>query len=77
MSKLLKKDRDTYNALASKMQEILTSEDVSHYKNLRSPLQYLKRVHIAKSLVLTFKHDPQEDTITFYELGHHDNIYKK
>ncbi len=42
LTKLFKKDKETYNALMNKMQEILTCEDANHYKNLRKPLQHVK-----------------------------------
>ena len=76
LGKLFKKDRETYKAVMSKIDEILKSEDVNHYKNLRSPLQHLKRVHIRSSFVLTFRYIEAEDKVVFYDFDHHDNIYK-
>lgn len=75
ISKLLKKDKDTYTALINKIEEILSCADVNHYKNLRAPLQHLKRVHIKGPFVLTFKYLPAEDKVVFYDFDHHDNIY--
>lgn len=75
INKLFQKDRATYEALMRKMQEILECIDVNHYKNLRKPLQYLKRVHIRGPFVLTFKYLESEDKIVFYHFDHHDNIY--
>ena len=77
LERLIKKDRETYNALMRKMQEILTSKDVNHYKNLRKPLQHLKRVHIRGPFVLTFKHIQSEDKIMFYDFNNHDKIYRR
>ncbi len=65
-----------YDAVINKVNEILTCQDVSHYKNLRKPLENYKRVHIKGSSVLLFKYIPSEDTILFYDLDHHDNIYR-
>ena len=45
LEKLFKKDTVTYYALMRKMDEILNSNEINHYKNLRRPLQHLKRVH--------------------------------
>lgn len=59
-----------------KINEIATCDDVNHYKNLRNPLQHLKRVHIMSSFVLTFRYIESEDKIIFYDFDHHDNIYK-
>ena len=75
IAKLHKKDKETYNALIKKIEEILNCNDVNHYKNLRNPLQHLKRVHIKGPFVLTFKYIPTEDKIIFYDLDHHDFIY--
>ena len=76
IKKSYKKDKVMYGALIGKMQEILTCEDVNHYKNLRRPLQHLKRVHIKGSFVLTFKFSESDDNVIFYDFDHHDYIYK-
>jgi mRNA-degrading endonuclease RelE of RelBE toxin-antitoxin system len=77
MTKLFRKDKATYEALTNKMNEILTCTDVNHYKNLRKPLQHLKRVHIRGPFVLTFKYFSPEDKVVFYDFDHHDHIYEK
>lgn len=77
LKKLSKKDKDVYNAIMNKVGEILVCEDVTHYKNLRKPLQHLKRVHIKGPFVLTFRYILSEDKVKFYDFDHHDNIYKK
>ncbi|MEK6892230.1 MAG: addiction module toxin RelE [Nanoarchaeota archaeon] len=74
--KLSSRDKETYNALMSKMDEVLTCDDVNHYKNLRKPLQHLKRVHVKGPFVLTFKYLESEDKVLFYDFDHHDNIYR-
>ncbi len=76
LEKLSKKEPSKYNAIMDKMQEILTCEDVNHYKNLRKPLQHLKRVHVDSSFVLTFRYIKSENKVVFYDFDHHDNIYK-
>ena len=72
-----KKDRKRYHIVLKKIQEILECDDVNHYKNLRSPLQHLKRVHVNTHFILVFHYDSDTDSIQFYDLDHHDNIYKK
>lgn len=76
MGKLSKKDPSMFNGLIEKIDEILKCENVNHYKNLRKPLQHLKRVHIKGSFVLTFKYLESEDKVVFYDFDHHDRIYK-
>lgn len=73
---LLKRDRKRYTILLKKMEEILTCDEVTHYKNLRTPLSHLKRVHIDSSFVLVFRYDESTDCVLFYDIDHHDNIYK-
>ncbi len=73
---LLKTDRRLYEALLSKIEEIVSSPDVGHYKNLKAPLQSFKRVHVMKSFVLIFSYDKTQDAIKFHKLGHHDKVYR-
>ena len=75
LKKLAKKDILTYDALMRKVEEILSCGDVNHYKNLRAPLQHLKRVHVRGPFVLTFRYVESEGKVIFYDLDHHDNIY--
>ena len=77
LRKLFKKDKALYEAIMKKFDEILTCDDVNHYKNLRKPLQHLKRVHIKGPFILTFKYIESEDKVIFYDFDHHDNIYSK
>ena len=77
IKKLFKKDKSTYIALMNKIDEVLTCEYINHYKNLRSPLQYLKRVHIKGPFILTFRYIEPEDKVIFYDFDHHDNTYSK
>lgn len=76
LRKLSKKDKNRYSSTIKKIKEIIACKDVNHYKNLRKPLQHLKRVHIDNSFVLTFKFLESEDLVKFIELEHHDKIYK-
>ncbi len=75
--KLLKKDKKRYEIIWKKINEVANCFDVEHYKNLRFPLQEFKRVHVDKSFVLIFKYNKIKDIIRFYDLDHHDKIYKK
>jgi YafQ family addiction module toxin component len=76
MKILFKKDKKRYSILLQKMGEILSCDDVDHYKNLRAPLQHLKRIHIDSHFVLVFRYDTKTDTVFFYDLDHHDRIYQ-
>ena len=73
LSKLSKKDKSQYEQILKKVDEVINSKEIDHYKNLRSPLQKYKRVHIGH-FVLLF--GIKGDIILFRYYDHHDNIYK-
>ncbi|MFH0861578.1 MAG: addiction module toxin RelE [Candidatus Altiarchaeota archaeon] len=75
--RLQKKDKRTYEAIMAKIDEILSCNDINHYKNLKKPLQHLKRVHVNGPFVLTFRYVVPEDKIIFYDFDHHDKIYRR
>lgn len=75
MNKLSKKDKNLYEQLLKKIEEIVNSYDVEHYKNLRYNLKDSKRVHMGH-FVLVFQYDKVNDEINFDDFDHHDNIYK-
>ena len=76
IKKLAKKDKSIHEQLLKKMNEIVNSIDVEHYKNLRYNMKDSKRVHIG-SFVLVFQYDKKNDMINFDDFDHHDYIYKK
>ncbi len=75
LRKLLRRDRVLYECVLGKMEEVLSSSDVGHYKNLRSPLQHLKRVHVG-CFVLVFEYVVADDLVVYVDFDHHDNIYR-
>ena len=74
LNKLSKKDKKLYEQTLNKIEEVINSEDVEHYKNLRHDLKDKKRVHIGH-FVLVFRFLKAENKIIFDDLDHHDNIY--
>jgi HrpA-like RNA helicase len=60
--------------IIKKIEEITTSKDVEHYKNLRKNMKESKRVHI-RPFVLIFSYDVTNDFISFEDFDHHDHIY--
>ena len=71
--KLAKKDPKQLEIIEKKINEIV--QDPSHYKNLRKPLQHLKRVRVGKSFVLVFSVDENKKLVIFEDYEHHDKIY--
>ena len=77
IKKLLKKDKGRAEIVYKNIKEIINNdtETIKRYKNLRYDLSDLKRVHIDKSFVLTFKVDIANNFILFWDFDHHDNVY--
>ena len=73
--KLAKKDKDLYNKVLKKIDEIINFEDINHYKNLRYNMKNSKRVQIGH-FVLIFQYKKEENLILFDDYDHHDNVYK-
>ena len=71
--KLAKKNKKQLEIISNKVTEIL--ENPHRYKNLRAPMNHLKRVHIDKHFVLVFSIDEESKTVTLEDYDHHDNIY--
>ena len=76
LNKLSKKDKSTYRQVLKKINEIINSPDVEHYKNLRYDLSDKKRVQIGH-FVLVFLFIKTDNKIKFLDFDHHDVIYKK
>ena len=73
--KLAKKNPKQLEIILNKIEEIRLAPN--HYKNLKRPLQHMKRVHIDRSFVLVFSVDEFKNTVIIEDYDHHDNIYKK
>ncbi len=76
LNKLSKKDKAIYEQILKKIDEVINSPDIEHYKNLKYNMKDKKRVHIG-SFVLVFKFLKGENKIIFLDYDHHNVIYKK
>lgn len=76
LNKLSKKNKTLYEQILKKIEEIINSENVEHYKNLKYDLKDFKGVH-AGHFVLVFKYDKKSGLISFEDFDHHDKIYLK
>ena len=74
--KLSKKDKSRYEAVMNKIDEVLSSGDIEHYKNLRYDIKDSKRVQIGH-FVLIFSYDKTKEFVSFEDYDHHDNIYER
>ena len=71
---LAKKNPERLKMSGKKIEEITMSEDTHRYKNLKRPLNYLKRVHIDASFVIVFS--VRDNHILIEAFDQHDKIYK-
>jgi YafQ family addiction module toxin component len=71
--KLAKKDRVQLEAINKKVKEIL--QNPLHYKPLRHDMKNIRRVHILKSFVLTYKIDEEKKKVKLLDYVHHDEAY--
>ena len=76
LNKLSKKNGELYKQTVNKIEEVINSENIEHYKNLMHDLKEFKRVHMGH-FVLIFRFDKNKNLISFEDFDHHDNIYKK
>ncbi len=76
IKKLYKKDKNLYKQVIKKIEEIVNSYDIKHYKNLRYNMKDSKRVHIGH-FVLVFSFDKKKDFVSFEYFDHHDKIYSR
>jgi len=74
LNKLSKKNKPLYEQVLIKINEIINTFNVEHYKNLKYIQKDEKRVHIGH-FVLTFTFIRAENKIKFLDFDHHDNIY--
>ncbi len=72
--KLAKKNPKQLEIINNKINEI--RENPQHYKNLKKPMQHLKRVHIDSNFVLLFSVDETSKTVIIEDYDHHDKIYR-
>ena len=75
LNKLSKKDKNLYEQVLKKIEEIINCFDIEHYKNLRYDMKESKRVHVGH-FVLVFQFIKPENKIKFLDFDHHDKIYK-
>lgn len=71
--RLSKKNPKQLGIITKKLKQVL--QNPYRYKNLKAPLQHLRRVH-SGPFVLTFSIDEKRKTVILEDYRHHDEIYK-
>ena len=77
MSKLAKKDKVLALIFKKKVQEVISQDTktIDLYKNLRSPQNEFKRIHLTDNFILLFTVDKSRQHIVFVDILHWDNAY--
>jgi YafQ family addiction module toxin component len=75
LRKLARLNPKQLEAIRSKLEGILANPH--HFKNLRAPLQHLRRVHIEGSFVLVYSIDEADKAVVVEDFDHHDKVYKR
>jgi len=75
---LSKKDKILAGIFFKKIKEITSNNEITidRYKNLKSPLNEFKRIHLTDNFILLFKVNKKENHILFADIKHWDDAYK-
>ena len=78
LRKLAKKDKKLLTAIKRKISEVISHdfETIHLYKNLKSPKNEFKRIHITGEYILLFKVYVNRNIIVFVDILHRDVAYK-
>ena len=77
LNKIAKKDKVLASIFFKKVQEIINRDEktVNAYKNLRSPLNEYKRIHLTGNYILLFS--VKGNRVIFFDIRHWDDIFGK
>ena len=78
LSKIGKKDRILALNIKKKIKEIISHNlnSIDTYKNLKSPMNEYKRIHLTSEYILLFIVDKENKHIVFMDVTHWDNAYR-
>jgi mRNA-degrading endonuclease RelE of RelBE toxin-antitoxin system len=74
---LCKKDKVLAETFKKKLLEIINRDKVgiNAYKNLKSPLNEFKRIHLTSNYILLFAVDIKNNHVVFVDIMHRDKVY--
>ena len=77
LKKIGKKDKILAQTFYRKLQEVINrdAKTINSYKNLKSPMNEFKRIHLTDNYILLFKIEKKH--IVFVDIKHWDHVYKK
>jgi len=77
LDKLAKRDKVLAETFYKKVQEVIQRDEktINAYKNLKSPLNEYKRIHLTDNYILLFAVDNKK--IVFIDIRHWDDVFGK
>ena len=77
LKKLGKKDRVLAQTFYKKLQEVIKRDEktINSYKNLKSPMNDFKRIHLTDNYILLFKVEKKH--IVVVDIKHWAHVYSK
>lgn len=78
LEKIGKKDPVLAQAFKKKCKEVIAHDEktIDTYKNLKSPLNEFKRIHLTDNFIILFKVYKKEKHIVFFDIKHWDKAYQ-
>jgi len=75
LDKLAKRDRVLAEIFYKKVQEVIQRDEITinAYKNLKSPMNEYKRIHLTDNYILLFAVEGKH--IVFVDIRHWDDVY--
>ncbi|MCM2325880.1 MAG: hypothetical protein NDI94_05425, partial [Candidatus Woesearchaeota archaeon] len=75
LRKLGKRDKILAEIFRRKVMEIINQDKktINSYKNLKSPMNEYKRIHLTDNFILLFKADLEKEHILFMDILHWDD----
>lgn len=78
LSKLNKRDKILAKIFGKKLVEVINHDKktINTYKNLKSPKNEYKRIHLTDNYILFFHVNTEKNLITFVDIMHWDHAYR-
>ena len=75
---LCKRDKILAQTFKRKLLEVISRDErtINEYKNLKSPLNEYKRIHLTGNYILLFSAEQKNNLIVFVDIMHRDKVYK-
>ena len=78
LRKLSKRDKSLHQNFSKKIEEIIMRDEITihFYKNLKTPMNEYKRIHLTNKHILLFRVNFEKNLIIFVDIKHRDESYE-